>query len=112
MTSDERQPLFDDAEEDIDVSKFRAKKPRQAADPNDVKDVARDIGFTSREPGGRKRTGRTAQINLKTKQPVIDRLSAIANAHDWNKALVFERAVSALEDALEAGVDPKSLDRD
>lgn len=119
MMGKQRSPLFSDTD---DLSDF-APTPRSAKPPlpprEEVEAVARSTGFTSREPrpaetiqgrAGRAITGRNAQINLKARQSTIDVLSAIADQHDWSKALTFERAVAALQRLLAQGVDPKTLD--
>ena len=122
----EREPLF--AREDVlppaadidDLSEFGTKpRPRvpDTARPT-IRALAEDAGFRSREPrSGQMRpvrsshiTGRNAQINLKARPETIDTFSAIADEHDWSKALTFERAVAALRRLLAEGADPQSLD--
>lgn len=123
----QREPLFgasDDSSEDDeigDLSRFEVKKRAPGNDApqrQQLREIADSAGFQSRDPraqdtaagrGGRV-TGRNAQINLKARPDVIEAFSAIADRHDWSKALTFERAVAALERLLAEGVDPKSLD--
>ena len=113
MTSQERAPLgLDDDEEDLDLSQFTPKRnagkpPGQPAGKAELRDVAKEQGFVSRQTGirrrRRRRTGRNEQINIKTTPDYADRFYAIAEKYDWMCAVVFERAIAALEQELEAG---------
>ena len=126
----QREPLFgasdDTSEKDDlgDLSRFEVKKRAPGSDAapqrRQIREIADSAGFQSRDPraqdatagrGGRV-TGRNVQINLKARPGTIEAFSAIADRHDWSKALTFERAVVALERLLDEGVDPKSLDRE
>jgi hypothetical protein len=112
MTSQERAPLgLDDDEEDLDLSQFApkhnpGKPPGAPADKAELRDVAKEQGFVSRQAGirrrRRRRTGRNEQINIKTTPDYADRFYAIAEKYDWMCAVVFERAIAALEHELEA----------
>ena len=112
MTSQERAPLgLDDDEEDLDLSQFTPKRtpgtsPGAPAGKAELRDVAKEQGFISRQTGirrrRRRRTGRNEQINIKTTPEYADRFYAIAEQHDWMCAVVFERAIAALEQELEA----------
>jgi hypothetical protein len=112
MTSRERAPLgLDDDEEDVDLSQFTPKqgaaKPKgTTAAKTGLRDLAKEQGFVSRQAGirrrRRRRTGRNEQINIKTTADYADRFYAIAEKYDWMCAVVFERAIAALEQQLEA----------
>ena len=111
MSSQERAPLgLDDDEEDLDLSQFAPKpgaaKPQDtAAAKTELRDLAKDQGFVSRQAGirrrRRRRTGRNEQINIKTTPDYADRFYAIAEKYDWMCAVVFEKAIAALEQDLE-----------
>ena len=110
MTSRDRAPLdLDDDEEDLDLSQFTPKpaKPRTTpAGKAGLRDLARDEGFVSRQAGirrrRRRRSGRNEQINIKTTADYADRFYALAEKHDWMCAVVFEKAIAALEQELES----------
>lgn len=116
----EREPLFGAGQGDEigDLSDFAPKPRPEPPDRPAIRALAEGAGFRSREPqtGPALRssaiTGRNTQINLKARPETILLFSAIAERHDWSKALTFERAVAALRRLLEDGVDPKSLDLD
>lgn len=67
-------------------------------DPNEFTPKA--AGFRSREPkpdlpkqAGRKKTGRTVQLNLKATQEKVDEFLAIAHRNGWSQAVAFEKLV-------------------
>ena len=114
MTSQDRASLgLDDNEEDLDLSQFTpkpAKSRATAAGKAGLRDLARDEGFVSRQAGirrrRRRRTGRNEQINIKTTADYADRFYAIAEKYDWMCAVVFEKAIAALEQELEGDAPP------
>jgi len=109
---------FDDIEESItnkptpvlDLSEFQpipAKRPDKAA----VAQAAEKANFKSREPKAatapaqaapmaratrRRRTGRSAQLNLKVRPDTIEVFYAIADANGWVLGEAFEKAVDLL----------------
>lgn len=116
-----RVPLFGQ-DADLDLSGF---KPKPAARPEQVRDVAEQAGFRSREatlpsvapepttPGfaasgpaprepRRYRTGRNVQLNLKLKQETVDAFYQIADQQGWVLGEAFERAVAALGKELDS----------
>ncbi len=107
MTSQERARLgLDDDDEDLDLSQFAPKeapaKPRGPAMAKaGLRALAEDEGFVSRQAGirrrRRRRSGRNEQINIKTTAEFADRFYALAEKHDWMCAVVFEKAIAALE---------------
>jgi len=127
-----RASIFEDEEEDLDVSGFRpAASPRQR-DPHEVavvRQAAEAKGFVSREALAppaqpqfppaplatppipqearlrRRRTGRDKQLNLKVTEASLSQFYAIADAHGWGLGETFERALAALETELAAGAD-------
>lgn len=118
-----RAPLFgQDAE--LDLSGF---KPKPAAKPEQVRDVAEQAGFRSREaappsaapgptmPGPaapervmreprRYRTGRNVQLNLKVRRETVDAFYQIADAQGWVLGEAFERAVAALRKEIDEAI--------
>lgn len=77
-----------------------------------VAEAAEKAAFRSREPkptpvavatppkiDRRRRTGRTAQLNLKAKPETIEQFYAIADAHGWGLGEAFEHAVARLAEA-------------
>lgn len=79
---------------------------RAAASPINP-EIAKAAGFSSREPLHsntatrlrRRRTGRNAQINIKTTPETIERFTEIADANGWGLGETFEKAVTLLSDA-------------
>lgn len=102
--SGERAPLFGNED---DLGDFRPKPP---APVEQVRSVAEQAGFRSREPGPgpasaasaerreqrRYRTGRNVQLNLKVRQEAVDAFYKLADEHGWVLGEAFERAVAAL----------------
>ena len=111
MTSQDRASLgLDDDDEDLDLSQFAPKQgpasPQETTvGKAELRDLAKEQGFVSRQAGirrrRRRRTGRNEQINIKTTADYADRFYAIAEKHDWMCAVVFEKAIDALEQELE-----------
>ena len=104
-----RVPLFGQ-DTDLDLSGF---KPKTAARPEQVRDVAEQAGFRSREATAthvedealrreprRYRTGRNVQLNLKVRQEAIDAFYKLADEKGWVLGEAFERAIGALEREL------------
>ena len=111
-----RAGLFED---DLDISGFAPKPPARA---EQVKAVAEQAGFRSREPlpagpakpapvdasspdarreQRRYRTGRNQQLNLKVRPQDATTFYAIADAEGWVLGDVFARAIAALERELQ-----------
>ena len=73
------------------------------ATPEEAKKAAEAAGFRSREPvrpapqQRRRRTGRNAQFNIKTKPETIAAFTRIADAQGWGLGEAFERATLLLE---------------
>lgn len=104
-----RAPLFGN-DDDLDLSAFTPK----AAKPEQVRDVAEQAGFRSREPATpasprtepareprRHRTGRNVQFNLKVRRETVDAFYKLADEHGWVLGEAFEHAVAALERELQ-----------
>jgi len=99
------------AEAGLDLSGFQ---PKSVVRPNkqDIDAAAAKSNFKSRESKPatvsaattaparatrRRRTGRSAQLNLKVRQDTIDAFYAIADKHGWVLGEAFEKAVELLE---------------
>lgn len=113
--SGKRAGLF---EEEPDLSDFRPKPP---ARPEQVRAVAEEAGFRSREPlppgppaqapvipapparreQRRYRTGRNQQLNLKVRAEDAEAFYALADAQGWVLGEAFARAVAALTRELD-----------
>lgn len=119
--SGKRAGLFE--EDGPDLSDFRPKPP---ARPEQVKALAEEAGFHSREPvrpatgpmpppapppprlaapaareQRRYRTGRNQQLNLKVRAQDAEAFYALADAQGWVLGEAFARAVAALARELE-----------
>jgi len=107
--SGKRSPLFGQ-DTDLDLSAF---KPKPAAEPVQMRDVAEQAGFRSREAAApsatagpapreprRYRTGRNVQLNLKVRRETVDTFYAIADQRGWVLGEAFEHAVAALKKKL------------
>lgn len=108
-----RASMFDQ-EDDLGLGEFRPKAP---ALPEQVRGVAEQEGFRSREPTTaptappsatperreprRYRTGRNVQLNLKVRQEAVDAFYRLADERGWVLGETFERAVYALEKELQ-----------
>lgn len=120
--SGKRAGLFE--EDGPDLSDFRPKPP---ARPEQVKAVAEEAGFRSRDPvipdraakappapeavapfspprqeQRRYRTGRNQQLNLKVRAQDAEAFYAIADAQGWVLGEAFARAIAALSRELES----------
>ena len=111
MAGKERASLgFGDELDDIDPSAWAKPKPRDEKPTAEVtRQAAEATGFRSREPmrieqvavpprpQRRRRTGRSAQLNLKLKPETIDAFTRVADANGWGLGEAFERAVELLK---------------
>lgn len=114
--SRDRAPLnLDDEDDDLDLSQFAPKGPssspktkteRTTPGKAELRELANEEGFVSRQAGvrrrRRRRSGRNEQINIKTTAAYADRFYSLAEKYDWMCAVVFERALDALEHELAA----------
>jgi hypothetical protein len=95
---------------DLDLSDF---KPKRAAKPEQVRDIAEQAGFRSREAAPtvvavesapreqrRYRTGRNVQLNLKVRRETVDAFYKISDERGWVLGEAFEHAVAALQKEL------------
>jgi hypothetical protein len=107
-----RAPLFGQ-DTDLDLSGF---KPKASAKPEQVRDVAEQAGFRSREAAAapaegealrreprRYRTGRNVQLNLKVRREAVDAFYRLADEQGWVLGEAFEHAINALEHELRKG---------
>ena len=100
----ERAALFGQ-EDDLDLSGF---KPKPHAQPEQLRDVAEQAGFRSREAKvptsprepRRYRTGRNIQLNLKVRREAVDAFYKIADDQGWVLGEAFEHAIAALEESI------------
>ena len=102
---------FVPALDDLDLSGFapRARHPAtERPAPAAVAEVAAAAGFPSREPKPavaegeaepprRRRTGRTAQFNLKARPATVAAYAALADRMGWGLGETLEHAVTLLE---------------
>ena len=94
---------FDPAEWTPGPAKTANDRPK----PDQTKRAASAAGFKSREPATadtappkqqrRRRTGRNAQFNIKTRQETIDAFCAVADGQGWGSGETLEYAVELLE---------------
>ena len=105
-----RASMFEQ-DDDLGLGEFKPKAP---ARPEQVRGVAEQAGFRSRDPQStdpppamperreprRYRTGRNVQLNLKVRQEAVDAFYRLADERGWVLGETFERAVSALEREL------------
>ncbi len=108
-----RASMFEQ-DDDLGLGEFKPKAP---ARPEQVRGVAEQAGFRSREPKAapadppppatpdrreprRYRTGRNVQLNLKVRQEAVDAFYRLADERGWVLGETFERAVFALEKEL------------
>ncbi len=91
-----------------DLGSFEPKekpKPSPQISPLEQKQAAEAAGFKSREAGTpqkkkqvrRRRTGRNAQINIKTTPETIELFTSIADENGWGLGETFENAVALLK---------------
>lgn len=95
----------------LDLSDFKPKTPVRP-DKANVEEAAAKSNFKSREPKAqvaapvpapllvkaqrRRRTGRSAQLNLKCRPDTIEQFYAIADKEGWVLGEAFEKAVALL----------------
>lgn len=96
----------------LDLSEFQPKTVARP-DKDKVAQAAEKANFKSREAKSvtvvppvarlsrRRRTGRSAQLNLKVKPQTITAFYAIADAQGWVLGEAFERAVDLLARSLD-----------
>jgi hypothetical protein len=109
---------FAPALDDLDLSGFSPRALRPAAErpaPAVVAEVAAAAGFPSREPKPampegqgddtprRRRTGRSAQFNLKARPETVAAYCALADRMGWGLGETLEHAVTLLEKAYGKG---------
>lgn len=94
---------------------FRSREPQPAADPAaeaaaPALAAVETVAETSPERGAgqgprprRRRTGRTAQLNLKVRPETIEAFYALADRQGWGLGEAFEHALRALEAAAGSG---------
>lgn len=94
---------------------FRSREPQPAADPAaeaaaPALAAVETVAETSAERGAgqgprprRRRTGRTAQLNLKVRPETIEAFYALADRQGWGLGEAFEHALRALEAAAGSG---------
>ena len=106
----ERASVFDGIA-DLDLSDFAPQKPKPAAPPEQVRQVAEKSAFRSREPepaapakraGRVHRTGRNIHINLKIRAETRELFYKISDAQNWVLGETFEHALQALQRELDA----------
>lgn len=110
MSPKERASLGFGGELDaLDLAEFATPKPRVIKpEPETARKAAEAAGFRSRESRApiaeprkaqqrRRRTGRTAQLNLKLKPETIEAFTRIADVKGWGLGEAFERAIALLE---------------
>jgi hypothetical protein len=107
-----RAPVFGEDGDDLDLSGFGPKPP---ARPEQVRGVAEQAGFRSREPAPpplpaaarrearRYRTGRNVQLNIKSWAEDIEAFYRLADSTGLVLGEVFARAVAALDRELAEG---------
>lgn len=96
---------FGDELDDLDAvpTPARSERPSRA----DLRRAGEAAGFRSREPAAlepeapkllrRRRTGRNAQFNLKTRPETIAAFTQVADANGWGLGETFERATALLQ---------------
>jgi hypothetical protein len=85
-----------------DLGDFSPRPTTQPQPPRDV--VEKVASFPSRESrGGRRRTGRTEQINIKARPDVVEQLYRIADQQRMVLGEVLEHALAALDRELGSG---------
>jgi hypothetical protein len=117
--SNPRASIF--ADDDLDVSEFipKAGPDKSAPMPEQIKAVAEEARFRSREPTlapepkrmpRRYRTGRNVQFNVKASQDTVDAFYAISDSNGWVLGETLEHALAALQRELRkddgAGTSP------
>lgn len=99
---------FSDELDTLDSAEFATPKRVPKPGAETARQAAEAAGFRSRESRERtpeppkvqqrrRRTGRTAQLNLKLKPETIETFIRIADANGWGLGEAFERATALLE---------------
>jgi hypothetical protein len=105
----ERAGLFEDTNDDFDVSAFVPKQPLTSGHPapDAIRTVAEQANFPSREPiritkvsQRRRRTGRNVQFNTKITGACRDSFYEISDRNGWVLGETMERAIAALQREL------------
>ena len=101
-----RASIFgDDAPADLDLAGFEPRQATSAPPRAAIRAVSEAERFVSREAVSaetpsrrprRRRSRRTAQLNVKVTPETLDAFYAIVEAQDWLVAEAFEHAVVAL----------------
>lgn len=107
---DEDEIPVENKPQPVNLTDFKPT-PVKKLDKEQVAEAAEKASFKSRESKAapvtepkpvktdrRRRTGRSAQLNLKVKPETIERFYAIADAQGWVLGEAFERAVILLEE--------------
>lgn len=98
MTTSRRAPIFNQADDDLDLSDFQPKPAQVSADPAKIAQLSQAVGFGTQHPpvDRRPRTGRDVQINFKAKAVTVDRFRQVGADQGWSLAITLERALDAL----------------
>lgn len=105
----ERAGLFDDTNDDFDVSSFAPKSAPKNPQPASeaIRTVAESANFKSREAikapstrQRRRRTGRNIQFNTKVTGACRDSFYEISDRHGWVLGETMEKAIEALQREL------------
>lgn len=105
MTANRPSLGFGNELDALDQAEFAPKSKSAKPAPETSRKAAEAAGFRSREARTeapkvqqrRRRTGRIAQLNLKTKPETIAAFTRIADANGWGLGETFERATALLE---------------
>ena len=92
---------FGDETPPLDVSDFAPRSPNGPSSPEIVRDLGESEGFRNRGGTRRhwsRRTGRTAQLNVKLKPETRNEIYAIADANRWGVGETIERLLEAFHD--------------
>lgn len=117
--SSTRASVFDEANDDLDLSGFApTAKPEPKVPVEKVREVSEASRFPSREAKPvpapvpqaaterrqprRHKTGRTAQLNVRVKPAISDGFYQLADAQGWLVGETVERAYEALRRELAA----------
>ena len=104
-----RASIFgDDVPADLDLTGFEPRQATSAPPRATIRAVSEAERFVSREAVSetplrrprRRRSRRTAQLNVKVTPETLDAFYAIAEAQDWLVAEAFEYAVAALQEKV------------
>ena len=106
--SNPRASIFED-DDDLDISGFSPKSDmdQSAPAPEQVKAVAEEANFRSREatshpkteskrPRRQHRTGRNIQFNVKASQETLDTFYTVSDRQGWVLGETLEHALAAL----------------